>query len=118
MDSYELVVAVLEMLASLPEDQEGRQYLVRAIRLPGNIPEDIREVTKLAFTVPYTLTGIPLGPEFPSLLGALVGLAIVVAAARRRFLLPKDTWDFAPASEWQPEWLGRIEMKRNYLPCE
>jgi lactate permease len=57
----------------------------------------------LAFTVPYTLTGILLGPEFPSLLGALIGLAIVVAAARRRFLLPKDTWDFAPASEWQPE---------------
>jgi hypothetical protein len=52
MDSYELVVAVLEMLASLPEDQEGRQYLVQAIRLPGNIPEDIREVTKLAFTDP------------------------------------------------------------------
>ncbi|ABQ90450.1 L-lactate permease [Roseiflexus sp. RS-1] len=69
----------------------------------------------LAFTVPYTLTGILLGPEFPSLLGALVGLAIVVAAARRRFLLPKDTWDFAPASEWQPEWLGRIEMKLDDL---
>ncbi|MBO9324818.1 MAG: L-lactate permease [Roseiflexus sp.] len=69
----------------------------------------------LAFTVPYTLTGILLGPEFPSLLGALIGLAIVVAAARRRFLLPKDTWDFAPASEWQPEWLGRIEMKLDDL---
>jgi lactate permease len=69
----------------------------------------------LAFTVPYTLTGLLLGPEFPSLLGALVGLAIVVAAARRRFLLPKDTWDFAPASEWQPEWLGRIEMKLDDL---
>lgn len=69
----------------------------------------------LAFTIPYTLTGILLGPEFPSLLGALVGLAIVVTAARRRFLLPKDTWDFAPASEWQPEWLGRIEMKLDDL---
>ncbi|MGQ9826703.1 MAG: L-lactate permease [Roseiflexus sp.] len=69
----------------------------------------------LAFTIPYTLTGILLGPEFPSLLGALVGLAIVVTAARRRFLLPKDTWDFAPASEWQPEWLGRIEIKLDDL---
>ncbi|MCS6939321.1 MAG: L-lactate permease, partial [Roseiflexus sp.] len=57
----------------------------------------------LAFTVPYTLTGVLLGPEFPSLLGSLVGLAIVVTAARRGFLLPKDTWDFAPPSEWQPE---------------
>ncbi|UCD23209.1 MAG: L-lactate permease, partial [Gemmatimonadota bacterium] len=31
----------------------------------------------LAFTVPYTLTGVLLGPEFPSLLGAAVGLAVV-----------------------------------------
>lgn len=69
----------------------------------------------LAFTIPYTLTGLLLGPEFPSLLGALVGLAIVVTAARRGFLLPKDTWDFAPASEWQPEWLGQIEMKLDDL---
>jgi hypothetical protein len=52
MDARELAVAMMEMLASLPEDQEGRQYLVQAIRLPGNIPEDIREVTKLAFTDP------------------------------------------------------------------
>ncbi|SVB19909.1 uncharacterized protein METZ01_LOCUS172763, partial [marine metagenome] len=29
----------------------------------------------LAFTVPYYLTGIFLGPEFPSILGALVGMA-------------------------------------------
>jgi len=51
MDSYELVVAVLEMLASLPEDQEGRQYLVQAIRLPGNVP-GMDEVSKLAVTDP------------------------------------------------------------------
>jgi lactate permease len=37
----------------------------------------------LAFTVPYTLTGIFLGPEFPSLLGAPVGLILVTFAARR-----------------------------------
>ncbi|TXZ88642.1 hypothetical protein FXE50_00470, partial [Vibrio cholerae] len=33
-----------------------------------------------AFTVPYALTGVFLGPEFPSLMGGLVGLAIVVTA--------------------------------------
>ena len=44
----------------------------------------------LAFTVPYVLFGTFLGPEFPSLLGAPVGLAIVVTAARRGFLLPTD----------------------------
>ncbi|MFC1528310.1 L-lactate permease [Candidatus Latescibacterota bacterium] len=63
-----------------------------------------------AFTIPYTLTGIFLGPEFPSLIGALVGLAIVTIAAQKGFLIPKDTWDFAPPSEWDPKWMGKVEI--------
>jgi lactate permease len=62
----------------------------------------------LAFTVPYALTGVFLGPEFPSLLGALVGLGIVSLAAHRRFLIPADHWDFPPREEWLPEWIGRL----------
>jgi lactate permease len=58
----------------------------------------------LAFTIPYALTGFFLGPEFPALLGALVGLAVVIAAARRGFLIPADRWDFPPQSEWHSEW--------------
>ncbi|NLZ79945.1 MAG: L-lactate permease, partial [Gammaproteobacteria bacterium] len=65
----------------------------------------------LAFTIPYAATGILLGPEFPSMLGGLVGLAIVTTAARFNFLTPKSTWDFAPAKDWPSEWLGSIEMK-------
>jgi lactate permease len=64
----------------------------------------------LAFTVPYTLTGVFLGPEFPSLLGGLAGLAIVTLAARRGFLIPRKTWDFPPRSEWHPEWTGQREI--------
>lgn len=64
----------------------------------------------LAFTVPYLLTGFFLGPEFPSLLGALAGLAIVVPAARRGFLLPRDNWDFAPRAAWPATWLGKIDI--------
>jgi lactate permease len=41
----------------------------------------------VAFTVPYLLTGIFLGPEFPSLLGALIGLAIMSTAAKKGFLV-------------------------------
>ena len=65
----------------------------------------------LAFAIPYALAGIFLGPEFPSMIGALVGLAVVVPAARRGFLLPKDSWDFAPADQWPEEWTGKMEMK-------
>lgn len=63
----------------------------------------------LAFTVPYTLTGWILGPEFPSLIGAPVGLAIVTVAARRGFLLPSDTWDFPPRSSWRRDWVSGME---------
>ncbi len=67
--------------------------------------------TGLAFVIPYVAAGVFLGPEFPAMIGALVGLAIVVPAAKAGFLLPKDSWDFAPASEWPVEWMGKIEMK-------
>ena len=69
----------------------------------------------LAFTLPYAATGVFLGPEFPSLLGGLVGLAIVTSAARLGFLVPKTTWDFADAKDWPNEWLGSVEMKLDEL---
>lgn len=69
----------------------------------------------VSVTIPYALTGIILGPEFPALLGGLVGLAIVTTAARKGFLIPKTTWDFADRKDWPQEWLGSIEMKVDEL---
>ncbi|MCW8887216.1 MAG: L-lactate permease [Motiliproteus sp.] len=69
----------------------------------------------IAFTIPYMATGVFLGPEFPSLLGGLIGLAIVTFAAKHGFLIPKDTWDFAPVKEWPSEWMGIIEIKLDAL---
>ena len=63
----------------------------------------------MAFTLPYLLTGIFLGPEFPSMLGALVGLAVMTTAARRGFLVPRDRWDFPARSAWPSDWIGRFE---------
>ena len=65
----------------------------------------------LAFTVPYYLTGILLGPEFPSIFGALIGMAIVTTAARRGFLLPKTQWDFPDESAWPDNWSGSLKME-------
>jgi lactate permease len=65
----------------------------------------------LAFTIPYALTGIFLGAEFPSLIGSLIGLPIVIFAAKKGFLVPKDTWDFAPKESWPVHWVSKLEMK-------
>ncbi len=69
----------------------------------------------LAFTLPYMATGVLLGPEFPSLAGGLIGLAIVTLAAKVGFLVPKQSWDFADSKDWPSEWLGSIEMKLDEL---
>ncbi len=68
-----------------------------------------------SFTIPYVLAGVFLGPEFPSILGGLLGLAIVTAAVKVGFLVPKDTWDFAPPSEWPSQWVGNLEISMDSL---
>lgn len=65
----------------------------------------------LAFVIPYAAAGVFLGPEFPSIIGALVGLLIVVPAAKAGFLLPKKIWDFADAKDWPEQWMGSIQIK-------
>ncbi|MDQ1901479.1 L-lactate permease [Paracoccus sp. WLY502] len=63
----------------------------------------------LAFTLPYLLVARVLGPEFPSLLGGLIGLMIVVPAARAGWFMPADRFDFPPRAEWERDWQGSVE---------
>lgn len=72
----------------------------------------------LAFVLPYAAAGVFLGPEFPSMIGALVGLIIVVPAAKAGFLVPKKTWDFADAKDWPLQWMGSIEIKLDNLAAK
>jgi len=65
----------------------------------------------LAFTVPYALTGVFIGPEFPSVLGGLIGLAIVTTGAKIGFLVPKDHWDFPDNSTWPAAWNGYLHFE-------
>jgi lactate permease len=67
----------------------------------------------LAFTVPYLATALLLGPEFPSLFGALIGLATMTAIARRGWLVPTDTWRFPNKDTWPTWWIGRIAPKED-----
>jgi len=67
-----------------------------------------------AFTIPYLILATFLGPIFPSLLGALIGLTIVVPAAKRKFLLKNvQTWDFPQRDHWDPTWTGTISADPN-----
>ncbi len=63
------------------------------------------------FVAPYTLVAVFLGPEFPSLLGGLIGLAILIPATQAGFLVPKKTWDFPEKSSWDKTWVGSITME-------
>jgi len=67
----------------------------------------------VAFLVPYVGFAWLVGPEFPSLIGGLVGLGIIVAGAKAGFCVPKDTWDFGPQSTWDAEWTGSIATSTN-----
>lgn len=66
-----------------------------------------------AFTVPYLLTAWFVGPEFPSLLGGLVGLGIAVFGAKNGFCVPEKTWDFGPASTWDDDWTGSVSAENS-----
>ena len=65
----------------------------------------------LAMTIPYYIVATTLGPEFPSLFGALIGLAIVIPATKAGFLQPKEKWDFEAKEKWNEDWNGSIEIK-------
>lgn len=67
----------------------------------------------VSMTIPYMAAAYWLGPEFPSLIGSLVGLAIVVTAAKHGFLMPHadDHWDFEPREKWPSVWTGSISVQ-------
>lgn len=64
----------------------------------------------MAFTVPYLLTGLFLGPEFPSLIGSLVGIFIMTQLARNKILIPSDSWSFPNENQWPKSWMGSLSV--------
>ena len=72
----------------------------------------------VAFVVPYWLAAWYVTPEFPSLIGSMVGGAVVVAALRAGYFVPDEEWDFPDQSAWPDHWLGEIQPgdRRSVLP--
>ncbi|EMA27853.1 L-lactate permease [Haloarcula japonica] len=62
-----------------------------------------------SFAIPYVATAYFLGPTFPGLLGAMVGLLVVTTTLRAGYFLPDDEWDFGPQAQWPDHWVGSIE---------
>jgi lactate permease len=62
-----------------------------------------------SFAVPYWLTAYFLGPEFPGLIGAMVGLFVTVGALKAGFFHPDEEWDFGPQENWPDHWIGDIQ---------
>lgn len=60
------------------------------------------------FVIPYLLSAWLLGPEFPSIIGPLTGLAIMIPLTKAGFLVPKTRWNFAEKEKWPAAWMGSI----------
>jgi lactate permease len=63
----------------------------------------------VVFTIPYLMVAWLLGPEFPSIVGGLIGLLIVIPAAQKGFLVPREVFQFEPRERWQPEWISELQ---------
>ncbi len=72
----------------------------------------------LAMTVPYAIIANLLGPEFPTLIGSLLGLALVVPAAKQGWLLPTEepAWDFAARDQWDVTWSSEVAQPLEAVP--
>src|SRR5512133_3615811 len=66
----------------------------------------------LCFVVPYLVVALLLGPEFPSLLGGLIGLFILIPLTKAGFLTPKKVWDFPAKEKWDANWSGTISFPK------
>ena len=66
-----------------------------------------------AFAVPHFVVAAFLGPELPSIIGGLVGMAITITAAKKGFLMPKTVWSFPAENDWEDTWKASLKPAKN-----
>ena len=69
--------------------------------------------TAVTFDVFYLVFAFVFGPEFPSLIGAICTLFIVIFTSKKGFLMPKTVWDFDTKDNWDKSWLSTQEVKED-----
>lgn len=67
-------------------------------------------MSAVAFVVPYLICAAFLGPEFPSMIGALVALVVTVVTARKGILVPKSKFAFPEHSQWNDYWKATTDV--------
>ncbi len=75
----------------------------------------------LVFVIPYILIAAFLGPELPSVIGGMIGLSMVCLAAKYKFLVPRDIWEFdkkymVTAEQKAPVQIENISLGKAWLP--
>lgn len=71
----------------------------------------------LCFTIPQLAVAYFFGPELPSVIGGLIGMPLLIGAARKGFLTPRAVWDFPrPGSAAYDEQWGRAVIDPEQAP--
>lgn len=65
----------------------------------------------LVFAATYFLTAWLIGPELPSIMGGLVSMIVLAIAARKKFLTPKNNWEFAGFEKYKSESKEEVAKK-------
>ena len=67
-------------------------------------------MASVCFGVPYLAIAWIVGPELPSLVGGIVGLAILIQLTKKGICVPSDgVWDFDSHENWDSSWVGDIK---------
>ncbi len=70
----------------------------------------------LCFTLPYYLSAKFFGPEVPSILGGIIGIALLAITTRLGMFVPKTPWTFAGHKEKALSFKTSLPLWKAFLP--
>ncbi len=70
----------------------------------------------LCFTIPYYFSAKFFGPEVPSILGGVIGLAILAITTRAGFFVPKHSWTFGGHKTKKAVYSSKLPVWKAFFP--